>query len=58
MTIRYPDYQNCITNLAGSILREFGVETCAGTLALCDEWFQKKYKNIVVLLLVGLGLLL
>lgn len=56
MNIKYPDYNNCITNLACSILKEFGVEKESEQgLAVCDELLQKKYKNIVVLLLDGMG---
>ncbi|MBQ9120386.1 MAG: alkaline phosphatase family protein [Lachnospiraceae bacterium] len=54
MRIKYPDYENCISGLAGSILKEFGVETTK-SLALCDKLLEKKYKNVVVLLLDGMG---
>lgn len=56
MKICYPDYKNSIANLACSILKEFGV--AGGTevsLKMCDELLQKKYKNIVILLLDGMG---
>ena len=55
MKIKYPDYNNCSTNLACSVLKEFGVDTGKTKgLPLCDELFQKNYKNIVVLLLDAL----
>ena len=55
-TIQYPDYQNCITNLACSILKEFGIEEQTNaSLQVCDEIFQGQYKNIVVILLDGMG---
>ena len=54
--IKYPDYENCITNLACSVLKEFGVDTGETKgLPICEELFKKQYKNIVVLLqLVGI----
>lgn len=56
MKICYPDYENCITNLACSILKEFGIDCGFGnSLKICDDLFQKNYKNIVVLLLDGMG---
>ncbi|MBP3610438.1 MAG: alkaline phosphatase family protein [Lachnospiraceae bacterium] len=56
MKIKYPDYNNCSTNLACSVLKEFGVDTGKTKgLPLCDELFQKNYKNIAVLLLDGMG---
>ena len=56
MNICYPDYNKCITNLACSILKEFGIDYGSGSsLKICDDLFQKNYKNIVVLLLDGMG---
>ena len=56
MKICYPDYNNCTANLANSILKEFGVgDVTKPTLRLCDELLKKDYKNIVVLLLDGMG---
>ena len=56
MKIKYPDYNNCITNLACSILKEFGAsKEGEQSLKICDELSQKQYKNIVVLLLDGMG---
>ena len=48
---RLPDYNNCLVNLANSILKRFDVETTASTLPLADEYLKKDYKNVVVLLL-------
>lgn len=54
--IKYPDYDNCIVNLACSVLREFGVNTGENKgLPICEALFEKQYKNIVVLLLDGMG---
>ncbi len=51
-----PDYKNCIANLPNSILKKFGVETVGETLPLLDKYLDKNYKNIVVLLLDGMGI--
>lgn len=51
----WPDYENCIANLPNSILKKFGVETVGKTLPVLDEQLTKDYKNIVVLLLDGMG---
>lgn len=49
-------YGNTIANLGCSILKYFGVETTTNpTLKAADHLLDKPYKNIVVLLLDGLG---
>lgn len=50
-----PDYKNCITNLPNSILKKLGLPTNGDTLPLLDKYLQKDYKNIVVILLDGMG---
>ena len=55
MKVLYPDYDNCIANLACSILKHFGVEPPNNTLPLADKYLEKRYKNTVVLLLDGMG---
>lgn len=55
MKIKYPDYENCIVNLACSVLKEFGIETPNSTLKMIDDLLVDDYKNIVVLLLDGMG---
>lgn len=49
------DYSNSIVNLACSILKHFGAEIKHSTLKEIDELLQHQYKNVVVLLLDGLG---
>ena len=49
------DYDNCLVNLANSILKQFGARTSANTLTVADEYLAKDYKNVVVLLLDALG---
>ncbi|MBO4649628.1 MAG: alkaline phosphatase family protein [Clostridiales bacterium] len=51
-----PDYDNCLVNLANSMLVHFGAETTAPTLPLADSYLAKGYKNVVVLLLDAMGI--
>ena len=55
MEQRLPDYENCIANLANSILKEFGIGEGRQSLKLLDTYFKKDYENIVVILLDGMG---
>lgn len=55
MKRQFPDYNNCIANLAGSILKKFGIDEGRETLHLLDPYLEKDYKNIVVILLDGMG---
>lgn len=50
-----PQYNHCIANLACSILSYYGVQPPNNTLPEADELLAKKYKNVVVLLLDGMG---
>ena len=50
-----PDYNHCILNLITSILKNYDVETKYNTLEKVDELLEKKYKNIVLVILDGLG---
>lgn len=54
--IVWPDYMNCIANLPNSILKSFGVETVGSTLPILDKKLERKYKNVVVFLLDGMGM--
>ena len=51
-----PDYEHCLVNLANSILKKFGAKTTAATLPLTDQYLDKDYKNVVVLLLDAMGI--
>lgn len=53
--IVYPDYKDCLANLPNSILQYLGAETKGASLPEIDEILKKDYKNIVVLLLDGMG---
>lgn len=56
MKISYPDYDNCIANLACSVMKYFGATPPNATLPLADRLLsEKRYKNVVVLLLDGMG---
>ena len=51
-----PDYSNCLVNLANSILRKYGAETTADTLAVADHYLAGGSKNVVLLLLDAMGM--
>lgn len=53
--IIYPDYNNSIANLANSILKKWGLPTNGSTLKFLDRYLEKNYKNVVVILLDGMG---
>lgn len=55
MKQQFPDYNNCIANLPLSILKYFGIDEGRETLHLLDPFLEKKYENIVVILLDGMG---
>ena len=50
-----PNYENCILNTITSILKYYNVETEDKSLEILDNKLKKKYKNIVLLVLDGLG---
>ncbi|MGN0379180.1 MAG: alkaline phosphatase family protein [Butyrivibrio sp.] len=49
------DYENCIANLPNSILKNYGVNPVGKTLLMADQYLKDDYKNVVILLLDGLG---
>lgn len=51
----HPDYRNCIANLPNSVMRYFGVQPAGETLPLLDCYLDGDYKNVVVILLDGMG---
>lgn len=51
----WPDYENCLANLPNSILKKWNLPTRGSTLPLADRYLQKDYKNVVILLLDGMG---
>lgn len=56
MDIKYPDYSNSIVNLSCSVLKHYGAEYHHETLKIFDNYLKKNYKNVVVMLLDGLGI--
>lgn len=53
--IKYPDYDNSILNLITSILKYYNVKTNHTSLEVLDEKLNKKYKNVVFIVLDGMG---
>ena len=53
--IKLPDYNHSILNLITSILKYYNVETNHTSLKKLDENLQKKYKNVVLIILDGMG---
>ena len=53
--IVYPDYDNSLVSLANSVLKKWGLPTSGSTLKLLDPYLAKDYKNLVVIILDGLG---
>ena len=50
-----PDYENSILNLINSILHYYHVETKYKGLDVLDKRLEKKYQNIVLIILDGMG---
>lgn len=50
-----PNYDNCLVNLANSVLSKFGAKTIHDTLPMADELLASDYKNVVVLVLDAMG---
>ena len=50
-----PNYEHCILNTITSILKHYNVETNHKSLEKLDNELQKKYKNVVFMILDGMG---
>ena len=50
-----PDYNHCILNTVSSILKYYNVETKHKSLEALDNVLSKKYRNVVLIILDGLG---
>lgn len=50
-----PNYDNCIANIPNSVLKWFGLAPNGKSLPQIDALLQKDYKNVVLLLLDGMG---
>jgi hypothetical protein len=53
--IVFPDYKKSILNVSTSILNHYGVKISHPTLPLLDSHLSKNYRNIVLILVDGLG---
>ena len=51
----FPDYSNSILNTITSILRHYGVSNGHASLDCLDKILDKKYKNVLLVLLDGMG---
>lgn len=50
------NYNNCIANLANSVLVSFGAEANGDTLPMADRFLAGNHKNVVIFLLDGMGM--
>lgn len=50
-----PNYENCILNTIASVLKYYNVETKHKSLKELDEILQKKYRNVIFIVLDGMG---
>ena len=53
--IVFPNYERCILNSINSILKYYNVETNHKSLKCLDEKLQNQYRNVVFIILDGLG---
>lgn len=50
-----PNYEHCILNTITSILKYYNVETEYKSLESLDKELEKKYRNVVFMVLDGMG---
>lgn len=55
MPFSFPDYGNCIANLGCSVLKHYEIDPPNPTLPQIDRLLSKNHKNVVLLLLDGMG---
>ncbi len=53
--IVFPNYQNSILNVSNSILKYYGANVTHPTLPYLDNYLTNEYRNIILLLIDGLG---
>lgn len=53
--IVFPNYQNSILNVSSSILKYYGANVSHPSLSYLDNYFTKDYRNVILLLIDGLG---
>ena len=54
-SILMPDYNHSILNLITSILKKYNVNSIYNSLENIDKILEKEYKNIVLVILDGMG---
>lgn len=55
MNLKKPDYKHSLANLASSILKHWDIKPLNDTYDTVDALLNENYKNVVVLLLDGMG---
>jgi len=55
MAIFYPEYDHSILSVVSSLLHAYGAASPHGGLPLLDKYLEHDYKNIIFLILDGLG---
>lgn len=50
-----PNYEHCVLNTITSILKYYNVDTPYSSLKSLDDKLDKKYKNVILLILDGMG---
>lgn len=53
--IVFPNYQQSILSLSNSLLAHYGAKTHHATLPIVDEFLKKGYRNVLLVLIDGLG---
>lgn len=53
--IIFPNYEHCILNTITSILKYYNVQTPHSSLEVLDNKLNKKYKNVILVILDGMG---
>ena len=51
-----PNYENSIMNITNSLLKHYGLEPHHATLPIVDDLLAKNYKNVVFLIMDGMGI--
>ncbi len=55
LQLMMPDYDRCLTNVTSSLLRSFGLDARYPSLEELDPFLEKPVRNVVLLLLDGMG---
>lgn len=55
MKVFFPDYKRCVVNFMSSIRKYYGLTCMYDSLVELDEVLSEEYKNIIIVLLDGLG---